>query len=107
MAPLLFQRLDQLARILFWLPVKLVPALLLTLPKASSTLAYKLGLHAWDAALLLGNSLTPQLKRGTVVKPSKPGYKGFWPPFIEPTESDSRAPCPGLSESFLSPTLSR
>jgi len=97
MAPLMLQRLSQIVKIAFWLPIKVIPWLLATFVKTPPNLVFKMGLHAWDAALFLGNLLTPQLSQSSVVKPSKPGYKGLWPPFIEPTETDSRAPCPGLN----------
>jgi len=42
---------------------------------------------------------TPQIARGQVVKPGKPGYKGIWPTFVAPDtdKGDARAPCPGLN----------
>lgn len=57
-----------------------------------------LGLQTWDLGLFLGNILTPQRKKGSVVAPGKPGHGGVWPEFIPPTKTDARSPCPYLSE---------
>ena len=56
-------------------------------------------LHTWDLGLVLVNLFTPKLKKGKIYKPGEPGYNGLWPEFIPPNpETDSRGPCPGLSE---------
>lgn len=59
-----------------------------------------LALISVDAIIFTGNLLLPQIKKGTVVAPGKPGYKGIWPEFVAPNSNfDSRSPCPYLSAS--------
>lgn len=78
-----------------------VPRFLLQLLKTLKVFG-KLGLIGiWDVGLFAINMVTPQLKKGSVVAPGKPGYQGIWPPFVKPSESDSRSPCPYLSALFV------
>ena len=56
-------------------------------------------LSTWDVGLVLINLVTPKLKKDQIYKEGEPGYGGIWPEFIAPNlETDSRSPCPALSE---------
>jgi hypothetical protein len=52
---------------------------------------------AIDSGVALYNALTPNLPKGTVIKPGCPGHGGQWPPFEAAKEGDSRSPCPALN----------
>jgi len=100
---------DQLllvSKVTGWALIKLPLALVnlvLFLGKSIIGIVSFTGLILWDLGLSLTNVLTPRLKKGSVVKEGKPGYKRIWPEFIPPRvgnsseDSDSRAPCPGLN----------
>lgn len=94
-------------RTIFWAFVTL-PVYLLQKAFASQRGALKSArVHIEDFTYVILNTITPNLKKGTVIKKGLPGYGGIWPPYIAPTETDARAPCPGLSEYSPPPDFSR
>jgi len=62
-----------------------------------STVLLYIGIIVTDGLLALWNLVTPGLKRGHVVPAGQPGAGGLWPQYVEPLETDSRSPCPGLN----------
>lgn len=102
MAPLIVSKLGLFAKVSGWTIWELTPALLkAVLYKFPVALVKFIALQGWDIGLFLGNIFTPQLKKGSVIKPGVAGHGGVWPPFVPPTATDSRSPCPYLSESIF------
>jgi hypothetical protein len=99
MAPLVFGFFASVLEIVALAVLKTPWFLISSLFGAIKTILGLVFITAWDSIILFVNLFTPELKRGTIVKPGQPGYQGIWPKFVEPTDSDSRSPCPYLSES--------
>ncbi|KAF9516617.1 hypothetical protein BS47DRAFT_1380992 [Hydnum rufescens UP504] len=96
----LVDRLRLLSKLTGWALLKLPLSLLsivVWLGKKLQGLLVFLGLLIWDFGLSLSNVVTPRLKKGSVVKEGKAGYKRIWPEFIQRQPGDSRSPCPGLN----------
>ncbi|KAH7075033.1 Chloroperoxidase [Paraphoma chrysanthemicola] len=51
----------------------------------------------WDFQLFLLNLVIPSHKPSTVIPAHAPGAHGQWPPYIPPTDTDSRSACPMLN----------
>jgi hypothetical protein len=61
-------------------------------------LTFVVWLHTRDLFYSIINLFLPSRRVGRVVSPGRPGYRGVWPKFIEPTiGNESRSPCPGLN----------
>jgi hypothetical protein len=61
-------------------------------------LTFVVWLHTRDLFYSIINLFLPSRRVGQVVSPGRPGYRGVWPKFIEPTiGNESRSPCPGLN----------
>jgi hypothetical protein len=56
-----------------------------------------LSTFAVDAGVSVYNAVTPQLPKGSVIPPGRPGHGGQWPEFQPAKEGDSRSPCPALN----------
>lgn len=99
MAPLIVSKLGLFLKVAGWAPIALTPKLLKALLYTGPvTLAKFVAVHTlWDTALFLGNILTPQLKKGSVVKPGVNGHGGIWTDFQAPKPGDARSPCPYLN----------
>jgi hypothetical protein len=52
---------------------------------------------AWDTGLAVYNLVAPDLPKGSVIAPGKPGHAGKWPEFHPPRDGDSRSPCPAMN----------
>ncbi|CAK1363250.1 Chloroperoxidase [Cercospora beticola] len=51
----------------------------------------------WDNGIALANLVTPKLKEGNVVPKGAPGHNLSWPPYVAPSQGDSRSACPMLN----------
>lgn len=95
---LLIQRTAQIFKVGALVIIKVIPAVLFAPLKLPGTIVSFVALHTWDLGLFLGNLLTPQLKKGNVVKPGVKGHGGLWPAYVKPNpKTDSRSPCPYLN----------
>lgn len=96
--PLLFHNLSIIGQILVLSVIKLPIALVKALLGALKTIGGLLFITIWDLGLFIINVIAPYKQKGSIVPAGKPGHAGIWPTFIAPTDSDSRSPCPYLSE---------
>jgi len=55
--------------------------------------------YIWDILLVIDNNISAPRPGNAVIPRGKPGYLGDWGlyPYQEPTERDSRSPCPALN----------
>lgn len=103
---LLVERTGQFLKVSVLVIVKVIPAILFAPLKLPGTIVSFVTLHTWDLGLFLGNLFTPLLKKGSVVKPGVKGHGGLWPAYVKPNvKTDSRSPCPYLSEYSILLTL--
>lgn len=99
---LLVEKIGLFFKVAGWSAVKITPAILVSVFYKFPVGFLKFAaIQGWDLGLFLGNILTPQRKKGSVVKAGHPGHGGVWPEFVAPTKGDSRSPCPYLSEYFF------
>jgi len=55
--------------------------------------------QAWDTQLHIANQFAPEFNPKQVIRPGRPGVNGDWSryPYLPPTETDSRSPCPAIN----------
>jgi hypothetical protein len=81
----------------FTIVFQAIKRLIGTILNQGQTLLFMTGMFSWDFVLKLLNMVLPRRRVGQGIQPGMPGYRGIWPEYRKPEDTDSRSPCPALN----------